>query len=545
MEWTKFVDHPRTIIHIDIDCFYAQVELLKQPNLASKPVGIKQKNIVVTSNYEARKYGIKKCELVSEALKKCPELILLSGEDLHDYRQASNQIHSFFLSYSSKVEKLGLDENYLDVTDLVRDRERMNNEKDEINGHVIGEYSNKCACGCHERLSIGSQIAFEIRTKLKNDLGFTCCAGVSYNKLLAKLTGSVHKPNQQTTLLPNGTAQFMINLNLVDRIPGIGTKTKHLLGTIDVRTVKDLQDIEFTKLKKLTGPEAALNLKNLSQGVDNAPVKPSSKPLTIGLEDGFRKISLESDVKEKFRILLLRLMTLVEEDGRIPMTVKVTVRKHDNERRISQKETKQSPVPTCLFGQPVGKLSEESANKLLNIIMGLFHRIVNISKPFHLTLLGLAFTKFQEKNGNRSIASFLLRKRDLSVQSLTSFVSNESIAEPVDPNIPCCSKSESESEAEPSPKKTKLDVVIKKRKFSEDDADMCSPSKLKVGELSLNGDSELPKECPGNVDPDVFRELPHDVQQELIRDWKLTYVKPKTQNSKQSLILNYCVATNK
>ncbi|CAH2045927.1 unnamed protein product, partial [Iphiclides podalirius] len=101
-------DHPKSIIHIDIDCFYAQVEMLRKPELRSQPLGIQQKNIVVTSNYEARKFGIKKCMLVTDAQKVCPSLKLVNGEDLHNYRAASNNIFAALQYWKCPVEKLGL-----------------------------------------------------------------------------------------------------------------------------------------------------------------------------------------------------------------------------------------------------------------------------------------------------------------------------------------------------------------------------------------------------------------------------------------------------
>ena len=79
-------DHKRTIIHIDIDCFYAQVEMLNDPALRDQPLGVQQKNIVVTCNYVARERGVGKCQYVSDALKVCPELRLVNGEDLAQYR---------------------------------------------------------------------------------------------------------------------------------------------------------------------------------------------------------------------------------------------------------------------------------------------------------------------------------------------------------------------------------------------------------------------------------------------------------------------------
>lgn len=103
--------HPRTIIHIDIDCFYAQVEEIRNPLLRTKPLGIQQKNIIVTCNYIARQYGIHKLMLLSEAKKLCPQLTLVNGEDLTNYRKMSARIFDILLMFTPFVEKLGMDEN--------------------------------------------------------------------------------------------------------------------------------------------------------------------------------------------------------------------------------------------------------------------------------------------------------------------------------------------------------------------------------------------------------------------------------------------------
>ena len=89
----------RVILHFDIDCFYAQVEMIKDPSLKAKPLGIQQKNIVVTCNYLAREKGVGKCSWIPDAMKACPELVLVNGEDLADYRRWSQQI--FDLIYRS------------------------------------------------------------------------------------------------------------------------------------------------------------------------------------------------------------------------------------------------------------------------------------------------------------------------------------------------------------------------------------------------------------------------------------------------------------
>lgn len=112
--------HSRTIIHIDIDCFYAQVEMIRRPELRHVPLGIQQKHIVVTCNYIARERGVKKLVFVSDAKKKCPELVLVNGEDLTVYREFSGKVHSLLTrKFTPLVERLGMDENFLDVTELV------------------------------------------------------------------------------------------------------------------------------------------------------------------------------------------------------------------------------------------------------------------------------------------------------------------------------------------------------------------------------------------------------------------------------------------
>ena len=226
------MDHKRVIIHIDIDCFYAQVEEILNPSLKNKPVGISQKNIVVTCNYIARSLGIKKLMYIKDAVKICPQMILCNGEDLLKYRKMSSEIHSVIQNYSNKVEKLGMDENFIDVTHLI-DSYRNNNDDLKLIGHCMESVAitDRCTCGCHDRLITGSIIANEIRNTLFSQLGITSCGGISYNKTLAKLVGSSHKPNQQTTLFPSAVLTFMKSLGDVRSIPGMHPVYTHSLYT--------------------------------------------------------------------------------------------------------------------------------------------------------------------------------------------------------------------------------------------------------------------------------------------------------------------------
>lgn len=585
-------DHPKSIIHIDIDCFYAQVEMLRKPELRSQPLGIQQKNIVVTSNYEARKFGIKKCMLVTDAQKVCPSLKLVNGEDLHNYRAASNNIFAALQHWKCPVEKLGMDENFIDVTNLVAERVKSGNNSFTLVGHVYNEPITECICGCHLRLKVASQIASEMRKKLFDELGFTTCAGIAHNKLLAKLICPLHKPNDQTTIYPEHGASFMSTLQSVRSIPSIGTKTTEALISQKIITVSDLQQASVDLLKKHFSSDMAVRLKNLSIGEDNTPVKQTGKPQSIGLEDSFKTVSVKSEVEERFAALLQRLLVLVREDGRIPVSLRVTLRKKDVKRLCSHRESRQCQVSSSIFtinnGTPT--VTEAGQQKLMTLIMRLFNKLIDLSKPFHLTLVGLAFTKFQERmTGRGSIVNYLMN--DISVQSVLNITNDcDTSASSMDYSAASPSSSTttdlSDGEVEPSPKKPKkVNWIAKRRCLSKEE--VASPSKLKVGELRLNS-RELEKvselrlnsrdrsltpraspakdnlsdtdtmrdgsetgncdDCPSYVDKEVFNALPNEMQQELKAMWKnpssseLPRSSPRTMNkSKPNTILKYFV----
>lgn len=585
-------DHSRSIIHIDIDCFYAQVEMLRNPALCEVPLGIQQKNILVTCNYEARRYGVQKCMLISDALTACPNLKLVNGEDLHDYRAASNKIFLLLQSWKCPVEKLGMDENYIDVTKLVQERMKAVELTNTLPGHLYSDPSMECPCGCHTRLRIASQIADEMRSKIKSDLGFTTCAGVAHNKLLAKLICPLHKPNNQTTIFPEHASIFMATLSSVRAIPSIGTKTTEALISLNIQSVSDLQTVTPEVLREHFSGDMAVRLRKLSFGEDNTPVKQSGKPLSIGLEDSFKTVSVRSEVEEKFTALLQRLLVLVREDGRIPVSLRVTLRKKDARRLSSHRESRQCQITPSIFSVTNGSLTVTDAgqSKLLGIIMRLFTKLVDLTKPFHLTLVGLAFTKFQERmTGRSSIINYLMN--DISVQSVMNLQNDcDTSASSMDYSAASPSSSTttdlSDAEVEPSPKKLKkVNWIAKRRCLSR--GDIASPSKLRVGELRLNSrelekvselrlnsrdrsltprgspardnmsDSDSMKDvaqgsncdsCPKYVDTEVFNALPGDMQQELKAMWKnpsgsgAPRSSPRTTNkAKPNTLLKYFV----
>lgn len=527
-------DHSRTIIHIDLDCFYAQVEMNKNPNFRTVPLGIQQKNIVVTSNYKAREFGIKKCMLISEAKKLCPNLVLANGEDLHDYRQTSYKVTNLLQKYTPLVERLGLDENFLDVTALIN--EKLKEKSDfEVVGEVFGEDSEKCNCGCTERLVVATVVAQEIRNCLRSELNLTSCAGIAHNKILAKIAGSRHKPDQQTVIFPNSALELMLSLKSPVEIPGIGRAMFEQLQCIGIETVQDLQNTDLKRLESILGADKAKTVSELSFGIDKSAVKPSGKPQSIGLEDSCKSISIEAEVRKKLQQLLNRLLLLVEEDGRVPKTIKLTVRKFNKDNKVSHRETRQSHINPSIFTS-----NQNKEAKIMASVMHLFNRIIDPKKPYHITLLGLSFTKFQEPPSARNSLTSFLRK-DLEVQSVIS-IENQNGIEEAEPG-PSTSNVGFEGESPtPSPKKLKLNNLVSKKRCFEDYYEDCeSPSKLKVADLCLDSVS-----CPPDVDKEVFKELPVEMQKELWDDYKrrkseINFCSSQAKKTKPNTLLNYFI----
>lgn len=577
-DFMKNNGHSKTIIHIDIDCFYAQVEILKNPSLRNKPVGVKQKNYVITSNYIARGYGIKKCMFITDAIKLCPSLVLVNGEDLHDYKQMSSNVTDIVKTFSDKVEKLGLDENFVDVTDIVFRKMNDRSEVFKTEGHIYNNIiETDCNCGCSERLRIGSVIAKEIRDKIRNQLGLSCCAGISYNKLLAKLVTSANKPDQQTVVFPSTALNLIQNLGNVGRIPGVGFRTCEILNSLGISSVTDLQNFPLKILEKHLLKSNALKLKKASFGIDDDDVKTSGKPQSISLEDACRKLTSIEEVSLKLHSLVQRLLVLIKEDGRQPTTARVTVRKYNQCDRQQTRESKQCSISAEWFKKP-----ECFSEKIVNVFVELFHKLVDVSKPFHLTLIGITVTKFFENvSPKKSIVTFFQKsqllqdneddeeKLILTQEPEKRYELNVS-AEESDKQFLASSSRQKEFSLENTDVKNSWVAIecpkgVDEKVFHElprsiqDELIMYSSFLLqngdKTGETTFSENPHKPefsacnseqtvntpgsKPCPIGIDEQVFMQLPSDIQDELIQNLNACDYKKPCKNSKQNSIERY------
>ncbi len=246
----------RKIIHIDMDCFYAAIEERENPMLRGKPVGVAgsdRRSVLTTANYEARKFGCRSAMPVFKALECCPHLTLVPVRfDL--YRAVSSQIRAIFGRFTKLIEPLSLDEAYLDVSHLQTG---------------------------------GAAIAREIRAQIFEETQLTASAGISTNKLIAKIASDWHKPNGQKEVTPQEIPAFIAALP-VGRLWGVGGKMREKLSAIGVETCGDLQKFDQIELLRRFG-KWGLELWSLCRGIDQRPVSPDRTRKSVSSETTFSK----------------------------------------------------------------------------------------------------------------------------------------------------------------------------------------------------------------------------------------------------------------
>ncbi|XP_004405898.1 PREDICTED: DNA polymerase iota [Odobenus rosmarus divergens] len=491
----------RVIVHVDLDCFYAQVEMISNPELKGKPLGVQQKYLVVTCNYEARKLGVKKLMNVRDAKEKCPQLVLVNGEDLTRYREMSYKVTELLEEFSPVVERLGFDENFVDLTGMVEKRLQQL-QSDElsaltVSGHVYNNQYINLHDIVHIRLLVGSQIAAEMREAMYNQLGLTGCAGVASNKLLAKLVSGIFKPNQQTVLLPESSQVLIQSLSHVKEMPGIGYKTAKRLEALGISSVLDLQTFSPKILEKELGISVAQRIQKLSFGEDNSPVTPSGPPQSFSEEDSFKKCSSEVEAKNKIEELLASLLNRVCQDGRKPHTIRLIIRRYSSENHCSR-ESRQCPIPSHVI-QKLGTGNCDVMTPMVDILMKLFRNMVNVKMPFHLTLLSVCLCNLKALNTAKKGTIDYYLTPSLSTTSRSgkrSFKMKDSHMEDFSKD-----------------KETNWDFLPSGRIES-----------TRTGEAPLDTNFSKDKDSdefplcslPEGIDQEVFKQLPVDIQEEIL-----------------------------
>ena len=269
-------DNQRKIIHIDMDCYYAAIEIREKPSLKNLPVAVGGRRggrgVLTTCNYIARKYGCKSAMPTYRALELCPQLTILPVR--HDlYKEESDEIRKIFKSYTNIIEPISLDEAYLDVTET------------SLPAYDLASYIRK-----------------EILEKRK----LTCSAGIASNKMLAKIASDWRKPNEQFEVKDQEIESFLTQLP-VKKIWGVGGKTSEKLSALEINTCHDLQQLEISELYKLFG-KFGITLHSLCRGIDNRPVISNRERKSCSIEKTYSQdVTTFMDAKKRLRSILLEL----------------------------------------------------------------------------------------------------------------------------------------------------------------------------------------------------------------------------------------------
>jgi DNA polymerase IV len=247
----------RKIIHIDMDAFYASVEQRDNPELRGKPVavgGSRERGVVAAASYEARKFGVRFAMPSITAKRQCPDLIFVKPR-FDAYEAVSRQIREIFAEHTHVIEPLSLDEAYLDVTENLKG------------------------------FATATEIAMEIRAKIRAETSLTASAGVSYNKFLAKLASDHRKPDGLFVITPKMGPAFVENLP-VSKFHGVGPATAAKMNKLGIETGRDLRAQSMAFLQEHFGKAGGFYYW-IARGVDDRPVRTNRVRKSVGAENTF------------------------------------------------------------------------------------------------------------------------------------------------------------------------------------------------------------------------------------------------------------------
>jgi DNA polymerase-4 len=291
----------RKIIHVDMDAFFAAVEMRDNPAYRNVPLIVggrpDSRGVVSTCNYQARKYGIHSAMPSSQAYRLCPHAVFVRGR-FDAYRQASEQVREIFYEYTDLVEPVSIDEAYLDVTE-----------------NIPG-------------IASATEIARQIRAKIQQRTRLTASAGVSYCKFLAKIASDYNKPDGMCVITPEKAERFLEALP-IGKFHGIGTVSERKLRKLGIKTGADLKRWELVDLLKHFGKVGSYYY-SIVRGIDERPVRTSWTRKSIGMERTFSTdVGDVDEMKEYIGTFAKKLSDSMRTKGIRGRTLTVKI-KYDN-----------------------------------------------------------------------------------------------------------------------------------------------------------------------------------------------------------------------
>ncbi len=310
----------RVVIHIDMDAFFASVELKRRPELAGRPVVVggsgdpASRGVVSAASYEARRYGIRSGTPLKRAARLCPEAVFLPV-DFEAYERESERFMAILREYTDLVESFGLDEAFVEL--------RVGRDEDPLERSV--------------------SVAREIKRRVREELGLSCSVGVAPNKLLAKLASGMRKPDGFFVIRKEEVTRVLRNMD-VRRLWGVGPKTEKRLHFLGIRTIGDLAGVPLQHLVGNFGPVLGRMLHEHARGIDDSPVVPFHEPGSMS-----REVTFERDtgdlyfIKETLYELTKDVVKRLREEGYRAGNVTIKVRYADFQT-ITRSSTFPSPT---------------------------------------------------------------------------------------------------------------------------------------------------------------------------------------------------------
>jgi len=354
----------RTILHVDMDAFYAAIEQRDNPEfhgrpliVGSDPKGGSGRGVVSTCSYEARSFGVHSAQPISQAWRLCPHGVYVIP-NMDKYARVSDMIMEILADYTDMLEQISVDEAFLDVT------------------------------GCRRLSGTGIEIAEKIKSRISGELRLTASVGVAQNKFLAKVASDLRKPNGLVVVEPGAEKEFLAPLH-IRRLWGVGPKTELALKKMGIQTIGQIAAVPLRDLERSMG-DAGAQLWRLSQGIDDRPVEAAWERKSIGHE-----ITFEKDTAD-FDLIRAALLELTEKTVRRMRLEKVRA-------RTVMVKFREQDFSTFTRQTTLGETADTSEKIFpvaLNLMKGLFR------KGVYVRLIGVAASNLQNAGNGAQLELF-------------------------------------------------------------------------------------------------------------------------------------------
>lgn len=333
-----------TVIHFDMDAFYASIEIRDNPQYKNKPLVVGG-GVVTTANYEARKFGVHSAMNTMMARKLCPHLIVVPV-DSEKYHNVSNYIHSLIEKITKVVEYVALDEGYMDVTD------------------IITNYPSK------------EYFAMKFKERIFKKTGLTCSVGVGYNKLSAKIASDINKPNGYYIFNnPNEFVEYIKDKD-IKIIPGVGKKLQELLKSQNIIKAGDVYKYSLYELVKRYGTSRGYMLYYYTRGINDNPIDTNRDHISIGNENTYKyPLMTQQDLIREYTQIFERAYSRMKKKGYLCKSVNIKIKYSDFSMITRSKNIDLSDDKILLF-EKVQDLMEEITQENIRLVGVSFNNLV-------------------------------------------------------------------------------------------------------------------------------------------------------------------------